>query len=114
MIQMTDVVEFFNKLEGPYKWYVLGFLLVLLTAVMTRVIFKTFKWFLIIVAMVIVSVAFIEYLTPWSVITKIDPNSLEEEARKEENFKSTVAPINSVEPSVVKQGREEVNQLLNF
>jgi len=59
-----DVLDFFLRLEGPYKWYVLGGVLVLMTAVMTRVIFKTFKWFLILVALAVVILTALHYLTP--------------------------------------------------
>lgn len=57
-----DIVEFFLKLEGPYKWYVIGGVLLLLTAVITRFIFKTLKWFFIIMAAVIVGFTVVSYL----------------------------------------------------
>lgn len=59
-----DIVPLLLQLEGPYRWYVLGGVLVILTAVMTRVIFKTFKWFLLIaVAAALVLVA-VYYVSP--------------------------------------------------
>lgn len=37
------------QLEGPYKWYIIAIAVILITAILTRVIFKTFKWFLLII-----------------------------------------------------------------
>jgi len=59
-----DISAFFLALEGPYKWYVLGTFLVVLTAVMTRVIFKTFKWFLLLAAVLVIGVTLIYYFAP--------------------------------------------------
>lgn len=36
-----------TQIEGPYKWYIMGGVAFLLTAFITRFIFKTFKWFLL-------------------------------------------------------------------
>jgi hypothetical protein len=44
--QLIPVV---TQLEGPYKWYVMGAAGLLLTALITRFIFKTFKWFVLLV-----------------------------------------------------------------
>jgi uncharacterized membrane protein YdbT with pleckstrin-like domain len=60
----SDIVNFFLQLEGPYRWYVIGGILIVLTAIITRFIFKTFKWFLLIVAAAIVVIAIIQYFTP--------------------------------------------------
>ncbi|MFH1354285.1 MAG: hypothetical protein ABIH36_03265 [bacterium] len=57
-----DIVDFFLKLEGPYKWYVISGFLLILTAVITRFIFKTLKWFLIIIAAVVVGFTIVSYL----------------------------------------------------
>ena len=38
---------FVSQLEGPYKWYIMGGVAVLLTAFLTRFVFRTFKWFLL-------------------------------------------------------------------
>ncbi|PIT98047.1 MAG: hypothetical protein COT71_02815 [Candidatus Andersenbacteria bacterium CG10_big_fil_rev_8_21_14_0_10_54_11] len=59
-----EVISFFLKLEGPYRWYVLGAVLVLLTAIMTRIIFKTFKWFTLIAAAGVLVTAGAYYLGP--------------------------------------------------
>jgi len=44
-----DIVAFLKtvatQLEGEYKWYVIGGVALLLTAGITRFIFKTYKWF---------------------------------------------------------------------
>lgn len=36
-----------TQLEGPYKWYVMVAVALVLTALITRFIFRTFKWFLL-------------------------------------------------------------------
>ncbi len=59
-----EIINFILQLEGPYKWYVLGFILVGLTAVMTKVIFKTFKWFLILIGLSVLVVSVVYYLAP--------------------------------------------------
>lgn len=64
MPTFEDVTDIVSKLEGPYKWYVLGIILVLLTAIMTKVIFKTFRWFLILAAIVVVGGVVTYYLIP--------------------------------------------------
>lgn len=50
MVTLADITQIADQLEGPYKWYILGFVLFVLTAVVTRFIFKTIKWFFILVA----------------------------------------------------------------
>jgi len=64
MIDPELISEFFLKLEGPYKWYVLGSILVIMTALMTRFIFKTFKWFLLIAAIGVLILAGLYYFAP--------------------------------------------------
>jgi hypothetical protein len=61
-----DVVDFFLKLEGPYKWYAIGITLGLLTALVTRFIFKTLKWFLIILPAAILVAAVMAYFADFS------------------------------------------------
>lgn len=67
LVPMTgkDVIAFFLSLEGPYKWYVIGFVVTLLTALVTRFIFKTLKWFVIIAAAGIVVMTIASYVTTW-------------------------------------------------
>lgn len=57
-----ELIQFFEKLEGPYKWYVIGFVLAIITAFVTRMVFKTLKWFLIIMALIVIGLAVWEYL----------------------------------------------------
>lgn len=57
-----DVVDFILRLEGPYKWYAIGTALALLTALVTRFVFKTIKWFVIIAAAAAVILAVVTYL----------------------------------------------------
>ena len=50
------VVALVAKLEGPYKFYVIGAVITVWTMLLTRIVFKTFKWafiFLIMIAIVI-------------------------------------------------------------
>lgn len=44
------VQQMILQLEGPYKWYVLFFIIAVITALVTRFIFKTLKWFLLLAA----------------------------------------------------------------
>ena len=44
---LSHVVE---QLEGPYKWYVIGGVALILTAGITRFVFKTYKWFFLVLA----------------------------------------------------------------
>lgn len=66
-----EILNFISQLEGPYKWYVLGFILVVLTAIMTKVIFKTFKWFLILAGLAILIIVAVYYLAPDSWLQSI-------------------------------------------
>lgn len=43
------------QLEGPYKWYALLIIVGVITALVTRFVFRTLKWFLIIVALVVIA-----------------------------------------------------------
>ncbi len=51
MTGAEQVAQFFVQAEGPYKWYALGFILVLITGVVTQFIFHTLKWFILILAL---------------------------------------------------------------
>jgi len=44
---LAYVTSLVALIEGPYKWYIMGGVAFLLTAFITRFIFKTFKWFLL-------------------------------------------------------------------
>ena len=50
---VRDIVEFLtviiSQLEGPYKWYVMGGAAFLISALITRFIFKSFKWMLLLI-----------------------------------------------------------------
>jgi hypothetical protein len=61
MAAAQDVIDFFLKLEGPYKWYAISVALAVLTALVTRFIFKTLKWFLIIAAAAVIVVTVTNY-----------------------------------------------------
>jgi hypothetical protein len=60
-MEMSSIVDLVSQLEGPYKWYVLGGVLVILTALVTRFIFKTLKWFLLILAAAIIVFTIVNY-----------------------------------------------------
>ena len=64
MVSIEDITSVVTQLEGPYKWYVLGIILVLLTAIMTKVIFKTFKWFFILTALAVIAVVILNLFWP--------------------------------------------------
>lgn len=38
-----------QQLEGPYRWHIVGAFLFITTAIVSRFIFKTFKWFVLLV-----------------------------------------------------------------
>jgi len=63
MVTMPDVADFLLKLEGPYKWYVIGGVLTVVTALVTRFIFKTLKWFIIILLAAIIVAAVVALVT---------------------------------------------------
>lgn len=50
-LDTSSILPFFGDLitqiEGPYKWYIMGGVAFILTGFITRYIFKTFKWFLL-------------------------------------------------------------------
>ena len=56
-MDFASVAEFFLQLEGPYRWYVLAAVLVIITSLVTRFVFKTVKWLLVIVALVLIVMA---------------------------------------------------------
>lgn len=47
-MNINDVAEFITKIEGRYKWYIVAVAIMVLSAIVTRFIFKTLKWFLLI------------------------------------------------------------------
>ena len=51
-----------QQLEGPYKWYIIAGVIIVLTIVVTRFVFKTIKWLLLLVAVVIIVAAIVVYL----------------------------------------------------
>jgi len=63
MIEFNDVVNFFLQLEGPYRWYVIGSILIILTAIITHFIFKTLKWFVILASAAIIGLTVVHYFT---------------------------------------------------
>lgn len=58
----TDMSELVGQLEGPYKWYVIGGVIIVLTAFLTRFVFKTIKWFLLLIFIGVLLFAALGYL----------------------------------------------------
>ena len=46
-----------EQLEGPYKWYVIGIVALILTAGITRFVFKTFKWFVLVMLLALILIS---------------------------------------------------------
>lgn len=44
---LESLIEIITKLEGEYKWYVLSAVVLLLGVFFTQTIFKTIKWFIL-------------------------------------------------------------------
>ena len=79
-MEINDITTFFLLLEGPYRWYVIGGIIVILTAVISRFVFKTIKWFLILAAAAIVTFAIVQYFTPIDLLEEIGDLSESTEA----------------------------------
>lgn len=76
-MSINNIADFFLQLEGPYRWYVISGILVILTAIISRFIFKTLKWFLILAATAVIVVAFIQYLTPIDLLPTVPELEIE-------------------------------------
>lgn len=63
---LDNISPLVEQLEGPYKWYVMVGAAVALTALITRFIFKTFKWILLlglVAALIYGGFSFLVYLS---------------------------------------------------
>jgi uncharacterized protein (DUF983 family) len=60
-MQLADVQQFFQQLEGPYKWYVIAGVLVVLTALFSRLVFKTLRWFFLLIGLIVIMLAVMQY-----------------------------------------------------
>lgn len=67
---LADLMDLALKIEGPYKWYVIGAVVVILTAFLTRFIFKTLKWFLIIAAIGVIVFTIVNYFATSGIIDR--------------------------------------------
>lgn len=56
-MDLSSVTDFFLQLEGPYRWYVLAAVLVIITTIVTRFVFKTVKWLMVIAALILIVMA---------------------------------------------------------
>jgi len=57
-----------QQLEGPYRWYIIATAIFLLTAFVSRFIFKTFKWFLFLLVIGAVFIGMFYLLATWAEI----------------------------------------------
>lgn len=60
-MDFSSVLAIVQNIEGPYKWYVIGGVIVVLTLFFTRFVFKTIKWFLLLVAIAVLLFAIVSY-----------------------------------------------------
>lgn len=63
-MNFQDIADFILQLEGPYRWYVISIIVIILTAILTRFIFNTLKWFFILAATAVIIITIVHYLTP--------------------------------------------------
>lgn len=56
-IDFEKIAAVVLQLEGPYRWYIIGFVLMILTALVTKFIFKTIKWFFVLAALALIALA---------------------------------------------------------
>ncbi len=62
MITIQNILALILNIEGEYKWYVLTGIIFLLGAIFSRLIFKTLKWFFILILLVVLGAAIYLYL----------------------------------------------------
>lgn len=67
---VSDLINLASQIEGPYKWYVISGVVVVLTALLTRFIFKTLKWFFIIAALALLVLTLVNYLERLGIIER--------------------------------------------
>lgn len=60
---VSKIAQFALELEGPYRWYIIAFAVVILTALVTKFIFKTLKWFLVLAALAFIILAVLKILS---------------------------------------------------
>ncbi|MDP3997431.1 MAG: hypothetical protein U1C49_01670 [Candidatus Andersenbacteria bacterium] len=51
---LKQAISFVTDIEGPYKWYAIGIIATVVTALMSRFIFKTLKWFILLILLAVV------------------------------------------------------------
>lgn len=61
-MEFAAVFRLVQNIEGPYKWYVIGAVIAVLTLFFTRFVFKTIKWFVFLVAIAVLLFAVVSYL----------------------------------------------------
>lgn len=93
----TDIIDFFLKLEGPYRWYALTLIAVVITGFVTHFIFKTLKWFFIIAAFGFIvfylwSRIFINFNNTWWSNPAQDEKRIQENRAALDFFKATPTP----------------------
>lgn len=60
-MDFNSVLNIVRSIEGPYKWYVIGGVIAVLTLFFTRFVFKTIKWFLFLAAIAVLLFAVVTY-----------------------------------------------------
>jgi uncharacterized membrane protein len=55
------------QLEGPYKWHIIAVVGIVLTGLITKFIFNTFKWFFLIMLAAALITGTLYALTQWAV-----------------------------------------------
>lgn len=58
---LTDLVLIATSLEGPYKWYAIGGIVFLISAILIKIALKTVKWMLLLVCLAFVVYAILHY-----------------------------------------------------
>lgn len=61
MITIQNILALILNIEGEYKWYVLTAVIFILGAIFSRLIFKTLKWFFILILLTILGTALYFY-----------------------------------------------------
>ena len=60
-MELSTIFQLVQNIEGPYKWYVIGGVIVVLTLFFTRFVFKTIKWFLLLAGIIVLLFAIVQY-----------------------------------------------------
>lgn len=59
---IATVSIFIHQIEGPYKWYIIGGVIIFITIIVSRIVFKTLKWLLLLGLLAILAFGILHYL----------------------------------------------------